>query len=255
MVTIGPLTKSPTLLMEESSTLSATRWPGVNPCSAATREQSVVTGVVFTAVITCATFNVEAAGESAAIPKIERARVRRADRVPEVGERRRRGERLGLRHFEVPLVEKLALVRRGAEEILPGDHLAVGVEVPVAQVVERVQLGDVDVGQQDLARERMIVRRRDMDVLRDRRGVPRREDVVVDRRAGRDQRRHNDDHGEAGQQLRPEATPSAGTAAAAAGPAAARVGTPPASGRASLEVGFAAASPSAVASGSDILGR
>ena len=56
--------------MVESSTLNATRWPGLNPCSAAIREQSVVTGVVFTAVITCATCNVEAAGESAAIPKI-----------------------------------------------------------------------------------------------------------------------------------------------------------------------------------------
>jgi hypothetical protein len=70
LVTIGPFTKSPTLLMEESSTLSATRWPGVSPCSAAIREQSVVTGVVFTAVITCATRNVAAAGEFAAIPKM-----------------------------------------------------------------------------------------------------------------------------------------------------------------------------------------
>src|SRR3984957_4543555 len=70
LVTIGPFTKSPTLLMEEFSTLSAMRWPGVNPCSASISEQSVVTGVVLTAAITCATCNVEAAGESAAIPKI-----------------------------------------------------------------------------------------------------------------------------------------------------------------------------------------
>src|ERR1700722_17316848 len=70
LVTIGPFTKSPKLLMEESSTLSATRWPGVNPLSAPIREQSLVTGVVFTAVITCATCREAAAGEFAVIPKM-----------------------------------------------------------------------------------------------------------------------------------------------------------------------------------------
>src|SRR5277367_5384337 len=68
LVTVGPLTNWPTSLMEDSSTLSAVFVPGVNPCSALMREQSVVTGVSFTAVITCATCNVEAAGEPDAIP-------------------------------------------------------------------------------------------------------------------------------------------------------------------------------------------
>ena len=56
----GPLTNWPTSLMEDSSTLSATLVPGVSPCSASMREQSVGVGVAFTAVITCATCNVEA---------------------------------------------------------------------------------------------------------------------------------------------------------------------------------------------------
>ena len=68
LVTVGPLTNWPTLLMEDSSTVSAAFVPGVNPCSASIREQSVVTGVAFTAVITCATCKVEAAGEPGAIP-------------------------------------------------------------------------------------------------------------------------------------------------------------------------------------------
>ena len=68
LVTTGPLTNWPTSLMDDCSTASATLWPGSNPCSAWISEQSVVTGVPFTAVITCATCNVEAAGECGAIP-------------------------------------------------------------------------------------------------------------------------------------------------------------------------------------------
>ena len=56
--------------MEDSSTFSATFEPGVSPCSASTSAQSSATGVLFTAVITCATSSVEAAGEWGAIPKI-----------------------------------------------------------------------------------------------------------------------------------------------------------------------------------------
>ena len=68
LVTIGPLTNWPTSLMEDSSTLSATLGPGVKPCSASMREQSVVVGVPFTAVITWATCSVAAAGEWGSIP-------------------------------------------------------------------------------------------------------------------------------------------------------------------------------------------
>ena len=45
--TVGPGTKSPTSLMEDSSTLSETLVPGASPCSASTRAQSVGVAVAF----------------------------------------------------------------------------------------------------------------------------------------------------------------------------------------------------------------
>ena len=47
LCTIGPSTKSPTSLMEDSSTLSETLVPGVSPCSASMSAQSVGVGVAF----------------------------------------------------------------------------------------------------------------------------------------------------------------------------------------------------------------
>ena len=66
--TTGPATKSPSLLMEESSTVSAAMVPGFMPCSARVSAQSVGVGVASTAVITCATWSTPDDGEPAGTP-------------------------------------------------------------------------------------------------------------------------------------------------------------------------------------------
>ena len=68
LFTVGPGTKSPTLLMDDSSTLSGTVVPGCSPCSASIRAHSVGVAVPLTAVITWATCSVLAAGDPGWIP-------------------------------------------------------------------------------------------------------------------------------------------------------------------------------------------
>jgi len=67
-VTVDPATTLPTSLMEFCSTVRVTVVPGVMPCRAEIRAQSVGVGVALTAVITWATCSVSAAGEPGAMP-------------------------------------------------------------------------------------------------------------------------------------------------------------------------------------------
>ena len=117
--------------------------------------------------------------------------------VAQVGQRRRRGEVLGLGHLEIALVEELALCRGAVQQLAARVDLAVRVEEAVLEVVERVQLGDVDVGQQDLAGDRVPVLGWHLDVLGDRRGLPGRDDEVVDLGVGGHEGAHQDDDEEA----------------------------------------------------------
>ncbi len=123
LCTVGPGTKSPSSLMEDSSTLERRRSvPGVEPVQRV--DQGAVVGVGGAVHRGDDLGHLERLGGRRAgrDPVDERAGVRRAHRVAEVGQRRRRGGRLGLRHLEVALVEVLVLGRRRAEQLGARDH-------------------------------------------------------------------------------------------------------------------------------------
>ena len=172
--TIGPFTNAPDGLTVDCLDRERGRGPGRQPVQGVDQRAGVGDGVPLTAVMTCGHLEDVRGRGSRGDPEDQRAGVLLRRRVAEVGEGGRRGAWSGPGSSPgSPGRSNWSGGVEGPMSSLRRDDLAVRGEVALLEVGQGGQRVSIDVGEEDVAGERVIQVGRDRDERRHRRGVAR----------------------------------------------------------------------------------